>query len=142
MNSPNLEKVEIPQVQLPQEIQYQWHLQPEDLFLSRKPVICAAGRKRIESYALRWGGLNIINCDQIQWNDLMWNGAVAVLSEKGKQKFQKYLSRGNNIVGEGYTVFRVERDDSFYSFAGYQGKEDHHYVVLPRFEVKEDLIKF
>jgi len=141
MNSPHLEKVEIPKVQIPQKIQYQWHLQPEDLFLSKNSVILAAGRQRIESYALRWGRLNI-DCDQIQSNDLMWKGAVAVLSEKGKQKFQKYLSCGNNIVGEGYTVFRVERDDSFYSFAGYQGKEDHHYVVLPRFEVKEDLIQF
>ncbi|MBR8835195.1 MAG: UvrD-helicase domain-containing protein [Stigonema ocellatum SAG 48.90 = DSM 106950] len=145
MNSsqPNqyIQNVQIAQVNLPPRIRYQWFLDPRDLFLSQQMVTNQFGQRRIKAYAREWGHLyfqNNVSCNDLE-NGNLSGGAVAVLSNKGKEQLQYFLHPNQHLVVRGHTIFRVERDDQFFQNAREQGHADHHYVVLPYFEVEEAL---
>ncbi len=150
MNShQHIQNVQVDQVNLPPSIRYQWFLDPRDLYLSQKMVTNQWGQKRIKAYAHEWGHLCLkpqnnnqvpreICCNSLQNGDLN-AGVVAVLSEKGKEQLQRHLNVNQHLVVRGHTIFRVELDDKFFPNAGEQVHEDHHYVVLPYFEVEEVL---
>lgn len=149
MNShQHIQNVQVAQVNLPASICYQWFLDPRDLFLSERMVTNQFGRERIKAYAREWGRLylmpqnNGFTPHEICWRDLKDNtgrGVVAVLSKEGKDQLQKHLNVNKHLAVNGHTVFRVERDDKFFQNVGEQEHEDHHYVVLPYFEVEEVL---
>ncbi|WP_375449174.1 UvrD-helicase domain-containing protein [uncultured Nostoc sp.] len=151
MNShQHIENVQVAQVKLPPSIRYQWFLDPRDLFLTQQMVANQWGQKRIKAYAHEWGHLCLkpqnnnqvpreICCNSLQNGDLN-AGVVAVLSEKGKKQLQKHLNVNKHLAVRSHTIFRVERDDNFFQNTGEQGHEDHHYVVLPYFEVEEALV--
>ncbi|WP_104899191.1 UvrD-helicase domain-containing protein [Nostoc sp. 'Peltigera membranacea cyanobiont' N6] len=146
MNShQHIQNVQIAQVNLPPSIRYQWFLDPRDLYLSQPNVTNQCGRERIKAYAREWGQLYLMPQNngytpyEVCWKDLKDNNVVAVLSRRGKEQLQKHLNVNKHLVVSGHTIFRVERDDKFFPNAGEQGHEDHHYVVLPYFEVEEAL---
>lgn len=145
-----IQNVQIAQVNLPPSIRYQWFLDPRDLFLSHPKVTNQWGQKRIKAYAREWEHLCLmpqnnnqvprdICCNSLQNGDLS-AGVVAVLSERGKKQLQNYLHSNQHLAVRSHTIFRVERDDNFFQNTGEQGHEDHHYVVLPYFEVEEALV--
>lgn len=149
MNSPHIEKIVIEPVTLPSIIHYHWFLEPRDLFLSHSMVTNPFGQKRISTYAQDWGKLflgfgnngqvsYICSCDDLH-NDSKRGGVVATLSNTGKEQLQKYIHFNKHLAVRGHTVFRVERNDQFFQDTGEQGQIDHHYVVLPYFEVEEVL---
>ena len=153
INSPQpnqyIQNVQVDKVNLPLSIRYQWFLDPKNLYLSQLMVTNEYGQRRIKAYAREWGQLrlnpqnngftpSIISCNHLE-NGNLDSGAVAVLSKKGKEQLQNFLSFNQCLVVRGHTVFRVERDDQFFQDTGEQGQEDHHYVVLPYFEVEEAL---
>ncbi len=138
LNSPCIQKVVVDEINLPASICYQWFLEPQDLFLSEKKIINNLGRKNIESYASKWGELYLFpSSDPGIICSKNGNYPVAVLSQQGKKELSKHLH--NSLTVKSYTIFRVERDDDFYRKAYYQGQEDHHYIVLPYFNVEEFL---
>nr|MDZ8063509.1 ATP-binding domain-containing protein [Nostoc sp. EkiNYC01] len=152
MNSPQpnqyIQNVQVAQVNLPPNIRYQWFLDPRDLYLSQQMVTNQCGRELIKAYAREWGQLYLMPQNngytpyEVCWKDLKDNNGrnvVAVLSKKGKEQLQKHLNVNKHLAVSGHTIFRVERDDKFFPNAGEQGHEDHHYVVLPYFEVEEAL---
>ena len=153
INSPQpnqyIQNIQVAQVNLPSSIRYQWFLDPRDLFLSQQMVTNQWGQRRIEAYAREWGQLYLmpqnkdqipreICCDSLQ-NANLSGGTVAVLSNRGKEQLQNYLRPNQYLAVRGHTIFRVERDDQFFQNIGEQGHEDHHYIVLPYFEVEEAL---
>lgn len=152
MNSPQpnqyIQNVQVAQVNLPPNIRYQWFLDPRDLYLSQQLVTNQCGRELIKAYAREWGQLYLMPQNngstpyEVCWKDLKDNNArnvVAVLSKRGKEQLQKHLNVNKYLAVSGHTIFRVERDDKFFPNAGEQEHEDHHYVVLPYFEVEEAL---
>ncbi|WP_194199053.1 UvrD-helicase domain-containing protein [Nostoc sphaeroides] len=147
MNSPQpnqyIQNVQIPQFHIPPSIRYQWFLDPRDLFLSQQMVTNQCGQRRIKAYAHEWGHLylmpqNNISCNYLE-NGNLSGGAVAVLSNRGKERLQHFIHPNQHLAVRGHTIFRVERDDQFFQNVQEQGQEDHHYVVLPYFEVEEFL---
>ncbi|MHC5755136.1 MAG: hypothetical protein ACYTXF_31735, partial [Nostoc sp.] len=145
----SLEKnVQVEPINRPHSIRYQWFLDPRDLYLSQKMVTNQWGQKRIKAYAREWGQLYLMPNNngstpyEVCWRDLRdysGKGVVAVLSNKGKEQLQKHLNVNKHLAVRSHTIFRVERDDKFFPNAGEQVHEDHHYVVLPYFEVEEVL---
>lgn len=146
MNSPQsnqyIQNIQVDTVNLPPSIRYQWFLDPRDLFLSQQMIANEWGQKRIDAYAREWGQLNNnqvpyeISCNNLQ-NGNLSGGIVAILSQKGKEQLKKFLGANLCLAVKGHTVFRVERDDQFFLNVGQHPQEDHHYVVLPYFEVEE-----
>lgn len=152
MNSPQsnqyIQNIQVDTVSLPTSIRYQWFLDPRDLFLSQQMIVNEWGQKRIDAYAREWGQLYLMPQNngytprEVCWKDLNYvggRGVIAVLSKKGKEQLQKYLGSNRYLAIKGHTVFRVERDEQFFQNAGQHPQEDHHYVVLPYFEVEEVL---
>lgn len=141
INSSHVQKIVVNRIDLPDSIRYQWFLEPQDLYLSSKDIIFHSGRRFIENYAHEWGQLYLHSSEKIHWKDSTnVNRIVSILSKsegKGKDKVNKLCCENKSLLGKGYTVFRVECDDYYYQIAGYQGTEDHHYIVLPYFEVEE-----
>ncbi|MHC5930716.1 UvrD-helicase domain-containing protein [Nostoc sp.] len=143
-----IQNVQVEPINRPHSIRYQWFLDPRDLYLSEQMVTNQCGRERIKAYAREWGQLYLMPNNngstpyEVCWRDLRdysGKGVVAVLSNKGKEQLQKHLNVNKNLAVRSHTIFRVERDDKFFPNAGEQVHEDHHYVVLPYFEVEEVL---
>ncbi|WP_147363899.1 UvrD-helicase domain-containing protein [Deinococcus cavernae] len=116
---------------LPSEIRYQLFPDPSDLYISAPDVLFPAGREAVLRYARNWDSLQLRN---LQLRSP--HGAVGRLSRNGRimLKLKHALERGQ-VTATGATVLRCERDDEWYTRAGYTGLETHHYVVLPQFEV-------
>ncbi|MCC5605069.1 UvrD-helicase domain-containing protein [Nostoc favosum] len=143
-----IQNVQVDPINRPHSIRYQWFLDPRDLYLSEQMVTNQCGRERIKAYAREWGQLYLMPKNngstpyEVCWRDLRdysGKGVVAVLSNKGKEQLQKHLNVNKHLAVRSHTIFRVERDDKFFLNAGEQVHEDHHYVVLPYFEVEEAL---
>ncbi len=141
-NGTTVQALDIAAVPLPPQLQYQWVLEPGDLFLSDAMVINDYSRRRIDTFAQRWGRLHLTPqaatfSSQGLSNDQVSDGVVAVLSKQGKEKLRKYAYC--QITATGHTVFRVERDDVWYSRGNYQGDQPFHFVVLPCLTITEPL---
>jgi ATP-dependent DNA helicase RecQ len=140
INYPYIQQIVIDRLDLPDSIRYQWFLEPKDLYLSYRDIIAQSGRRFIENYTHEWGQLYLRSSKKIDWKDSRnVNCIVSILSNKGEDELNNLCCQNNSLLGKGYTVFRVERDDDYYRTARYQGTEDHHYIVLPYFEVEEVL---
>lgn len=149
MSNPHVEEIIVKPVNLPSIIRYHWFLDPRDLFLSHSRVTNPSGQNRIDAYAQDWGKLHlrfenngqssyVCSYDDL-YDDSKRGGVVATLSNTGKEQLQKHIHFNRHLAVRGHTVFRVERDDQFFQDTGEQGQIDHHYVVLPYFEVEEVL---
>ncbi|OBQ41191.1 MAG: hypothetical protein AN485_03230 [Anabaena sp. MDT14b] len=134
INSSHVQKIVVNRIDLPDSIRYQWFLEPQDLYLSYTSIIDNQGRIAIEHYSRNWGEI-YLRSRRICSNKGHY--LVAFISDGGQRELSKYNHR--YLFPKSYTIFRVERDDNFYQKAGYQGTEDHHYIVLPYFEVEEIL---
>lgn len=116
---------------LPPQIRYSLFPDPSDLYISAPEVLSDGGRKAVQAYARSWERLSL---NGIRLNSSQ--GTVARLSRNGRimQKLKRAEKLGQ-VSALGGMVLRCDRDDEWYSRAGYTGMENHHYVVLPEFEV-------
>ncbi len=138
----SVKDIEIVEGEKPKTIYYDWLPNYGDLFLSEKCIL--NGQERIKLYAKEWKQLNIDQkalkfsfLDQ-NWVDI--GGVVTVFSNDGQEKLNKHNNGCRKITSaDGYTIFRVERDDALFKMAGFIGDATHHYIVLPRLEIEEKL---
>jgi ATP-dependent DNA helicase RecQ len=126
----------VPHVSPPPHIRYFWFPEMEHLFVSHPDVVSATGRRTLEEFARRWGSVALSH-DRCR---VLWgNRTAAVFSNAGKQKLSRHCNQRRTPLVQPHTLVRIERDEEWYERAGYGGDEDHHYILLPRFEVEEEL---
>lgn len=115
----------------PSSIRYGLTPDPKDLYVSAWELLVDEGRAAVDTYARHWNELHL---DHLQVRSS--TGVVAQLTKSGR--FTRRLSeaaRHGTLEVRGATVLRCERDDEWYTRAGYTGDAMHHHLVLPEFEV-------
>lgn len=124
--------IDIPKIIMPQQLSYQRFLKLDELILTPKELVVGEGRQFIQDkFAKNIWGRNGMPCAGFVVHQQGIYSAQGQMIARFSKAFKSNLTRWSvSFVGFTTTLYH-QHDLTWYERAGYQGKEQAHYLIIP-----------